>query len=470
VPVFVSTDFSRCENHQARKPTNHTNHHTNTKTTEFTKTTMTTQAAQTKVLTKTTVSLAAMMFLQFMLVAVWFMQLAAYLANAEVGGVLKSVILGSMAIGSMASPIVCGLAGRYLAAQKVLAIANAATAALLLGAALFHGTPLLVGLCILLAMIAYMPTWALTSSIAMTHSDPKNFPIIRTFGTIGWVASGLFSVVALYVFDAKIDGTVIPLFCGAAIGIVAALQNLTLPDTPPSNDGSKFSVSKVLGLEAFSLLRDRNFLVFMIGSMLTAIAFALYQPYSSQFLGARGFANITVALNWGQFAEMFFMAATTVVLAKFGVKKALIFGLLAMTVRYLAFYLGDVNDMATLYYAGILLHGFIFGWFFIGGQVYTTQKAPKELVAQAQGMFAFLVWGVATLVGVFIYGTLIEKVTKPVTAGFSVVADGAAAANVAVATTAVTNWSALFLGTAIFSAVILVFFALFFKEEKQQGA
>jgi MFS family permease len=328
-----------------------------------------------------------------------------------------------------------------------------------------------------------MPTWALTSSIAMTHSDPKNFPIIRTFGTIGWVASGLFSVVALYVFKITIDGTQIPLFCGAAIAIAAALQNLTLPDTPPSNDGSKFSVSKVLGLEAFSLLRDRNYLVFMIGSMATAIAFALYPPYSSQFLGAKGFANITVALNWGQFAEMFFMAATTIVLARFGVKKALIFGLLAMTLRYLAFYFGDLNDAATLYYAGILLHGFIFGWFFIGGQVYTTQKAPKELVAQAQGMFAFLVWGVATLVGVFIYGTLIEKVTKtvaqtvvqPVSVGFTAIADGAAATSVAVGTatttattTAIaTNWSLLFLGTAIFSALILLFFALFFKEEKQ---
>ena len=408
---------------------------------------------QPKVSVKTAVSLAAMMFLQYMLVAVWFVQLSAYLTNAGISGVLKWFILSSMAVGSMASPVVCALAGRYLAAQKVLAIANAATALLLLGAAVFNASALLFGLCILLAMIAYMPTWALTSSIAMTHSDPKNFPLIRTFGTIGWVASGLFSLAAIYVFKVKaFDGTTLPLLCAAAVGIVAALQNLTLPDTPPSNDGSRFSASKVLGLEAFSLLRDRNYLVFIIGSFATMIAFILYFSYSAQFLSEKGFANITITLNWGQAAEMVFMALTTVVLAKAGVKKALLFGILAMVVRYLAFYIGDVRDIAAFYILGILVHGLIFGWFFAGGQVYTAQKAPRELGAQAQGMFAFLIWGVGVLAGTFIFGTLIEKVTKPATA--------------AAATTA-TDWSALFLGTAIFSVLILIFFALFFKEEKQ---
>ena len=408
---------------------------------------------QPKTSVKTAASLATMMFLQFMLIAVWFVQLSAYLTNAGVSGILKSFILSSMAIGSMASPVVCALAGRYLAAQKVLAIANVATAILLLGAALFHDKALLFGLCVLAAMIAYMPTWALTSSIAMTHSDPKNFPLIRTFGTIGWVASGLFSLTAIYVFKVKsFDGTTLPLLCAAAIGIIAALQNLTLPDTPPSNDGSKFSVSKVLGLEAFSLLRDRNYLVFILGSFATMVAFILYFSYGAQFLFEKGFANITITLNWGQAAEMVFMALTTVVLAKAGVKKALLFGILAMVVRYLAFYVGDLRDIAALYIVGILVHGLIFGWFFAGGQVYTAQKAPKELGAQAQGMYAFLIWGMGVLAGTFIYGTLIEKVTKP-----------AAVAGAA----PVTDWPALFLGTAIFSVLILLFFAIFFKEEKK---
>ena len=416
---------------------------------------MTTQASQPKALSKTAVSLATMMFLQYMFIAVWFVQLSAYLTNAGVSGVLKWFILSSMAVGSMASPVVCALAGRF-PAQKVLAIANAVTAVFLLGAALFHTNAILFGLCVLVAMIAYMPTWALTSSIAMTHSDPKNFPLIRTFGTIGWVASAICSVVAIYVFKVeKFDGTTLPLLCAVGIGVVAALQNLTLPDTPPGDAGdSKFSVSKVLGLEAFSLLRDRNYLVFIIGSFATMIAFILYFSYSAQFLSEKGFANITLTLNLGQFAEMFFMAATTVVLAKAGVKKALIFGVLAMVVRYLAFYIGDLNNIAALYIFGILVHGLIFGWFFAGGQVYTAQKAPKHLVAQAQGMFAFLIWGVGVLAGTFIYGTLIDKVTKPAVAGVA----------------AATNWSALFLGTAIFSALILVFFALFFKEEATQKA
>jgi hypothetical protein len=259
-------------------------------------------------------------------------------------------------------------------------------------------------------------------------------------------------------FVEKFDGTNLTLYCGAGIALVAAVLNITLPNTPPNGGDGKFSVSEALGLKAFALLRDKNYLTFIIGSFVAMVAFILYFTYSSQFLDAKGFKNITLTLNWGQAGEMVFMFLTTTVLAKIGVKKALLIGMLAMTARYLSFYLGDKNDIEALYILGILFHGLIFGWFFAGGQVYTDRKAPKELRAQAQGMFAFIVWGVAVLVGTFIYGELIERATKPNT-----VSD----ATVGVAIKTVTDWSSLFLGTTVLSLAVFVFFLLFFKEEEK---
>jgi hypothetical protein len=262
-------------------------------------------------------------------------------------------------------------------------------------------------------------------------------------------------------FVDKFDGTNLPLYCGAGIALVAAVLNFTLPNTPPSGGDvkfAKFSVSEALGLKAFGLLRDKNYRTFIIGSFVAMVAFILYFSFGSQFLGAKGFKNITLTLNWGQAGEMVFMFLTTTVLAKIGVKKALLIGMLAMTARYLSFYFGDKNDIEALYILGILFHGLIFGWFFAGGQVYTDRKAPKELRAQAQGMFAFIIWGVAALAGTFIYGELIERATKPNT-GLD--------ATVGVAIKTVTDWSPLFLGTTILSFAVFVFFLLFFKEEEK---
>jgi nucleoside transporter len=414
---------------------------------------------------KTNVSLAVMMFLQYMLVAVFWGQLSAYLPNAHVTGTFGAVVLASMGIGSMFSPILCALADRYISAQKVLALTNFFTAAFL-GAAAWTGGQehphAISGLLILAGMLTYMPSWALTSAIAMTHAKPENFPRIRTFGSIGWVASGLFSVVALNIWKVpSFDSTALPLYCGAGIALVAAVLNIiTLPETPPKGGNGEFSVANILGLKAFSLLKDRNYLVFVIGSFVATIAFVLYFSFCGVFLKAKGFEYITVTLNWGQAAEMVFMFLTTTILLKVGVKKALLIGLGFMTLRYLSFYLGDVNNIESLYILGILFHGLIFGLFFAGGQVYTNQKAPKEMLAQAQGMYAFLIWGVAITVGTFIYGHLIEVASVT-----TVISDATAGAGTTIKK--VTDWSGLFSGTTILSFVSFLVFLLFFKDEKK---
>ncbi len=348
------------------------------------------------------IRLSAMMFLQYMMLAVWSVPLAAYLTNMGVEGVYKATILSSMALGCVVAPIICMIADRHFASQKVLTALNFGCAILFFLAAR-QTDPMPLFIILLLAMFCYMPTWSLTNAIAMANYPSEKFPQIRVFGSIGWVASGIFSFVAGWkLFGGKIiDGTSIPLMCGAGTALVAAFINLTLPDTPPPAKGKKSSIVDALGLRAMTLMKDFNFALFVLISMLVMIPFTIYWSYGSQFLQDMGFDKITITMNWGQFVEMFVMLLVPLALARKGVKWTMVVGLIALLARYVSFWFGGQYDQTVFYYVGILVHGVIFGFFFVGGQVYVDKKAPAEIRAQAQGLIVLVCFGLGMLIGNF---------------------------------------------------------------------
>ncbi|MCF7849454.1 MAG: MFS transporter, partial [Kiritimatiellales bacterium] len=266
------------------------------------------------------IKLSAMMFLQFMMFAVWWVPLGAYLDNIGIGGAQKSTILSTMAFGCMAAPIIGMIADRHFNSEKVLLALNLLCAVFLFMAAKTTTFgPMFAFL--LIAMLCYMPTWALTSSIAMANSPAEQFPQIRVFGSIGWVCAAVFSLVAVKGLGAEVfDGTALPLYYGAGIGFVGAFIALLLPKTPPPAKGEKGSVIDALGLRSFSLMKDKNFAIFVIVTMLVMIPFSIYWSYGSTFLQAKGFTQLTATMNLGQFAEMFFMLMVTLALKKMGVK------------------------------------------------------------------------------------------------------------------------------------------------------
>ncbi len=237
------------------------------------------------------IRLSVMMFLQYMMFAVWFVQLAGYLDKIGVTGTMKALILSSMPLGSLVSPIFCMIADRHFASQKVLMVMNFACAVLLFLAAMISN-PVALFVLLLLAMICYMPTWSLTAAVAMANAPSEKFPQIRVFGSIGWAAAGLFSIVA-GLFHVEIDGTPIPLYCGAAVALIGALLNLTLPNTPPPSKGKPASVVDVLGLRAMGLLKNGNFAFFMLISMIAMIPFTMYFSFASQFFMSKGYEKVT---------------------------------------------------------------------------------------------------------------------------------------------------------------------------------
>ena len=389
------------------------------------------------------VQLCTMMFMQYMLSAVWWVPLAAYLSHTLKLEVYQvSLVLSAMAIGAMASSFIGAIADRYFAAEKILAVLNILTGVFLLFAAQQDSfAPLMTF--VVLAMLCHMPTQSLTSTIAMSHTPSEQFPRIRMFGSVGWVASGIFSVIALHVMHLPaFDDTNLPMYCGAAVCFIAALLNLRLPHTPPSVDKSAgISVMDITGFSAFSLMKDKNYRAFMILTFLAIIPFNLYHVYGSMILADEQVQNITVTLNLGQLAEMFFLVITTWILIKSGIKNTLIFGMIALVVRYASFYLGAETGQQWFYYIGIIVHGLIFGLFFVGGQVYTDNVAPKEMKAQAQGLLFFLVWGIGFLIGTLWNGWLI-----------GLFRDGDKC-----------DWPVVFAISTIFSFILLILFALLFK-------
>jgi nucleoside transporter len=390
-----------------------------------------------------------MMFFQYILLAVWWVPLAAYLTNLGTSEFQKALILSSMAIGCIVSPVIGGIADRYFASEKVLAGLNITTSILLLLAGL-QSNPDILFIMLLFAMLAYMPTWGLTSAIAMTHSPSEQFPRIRLAGSVGWVASGVFSIAFTKIFNTGFDGTNLPLFCGAVLAFIAALVNLTLPSTPPLAKGQKVSVIQAMGLQTLSLMKNKNFAIFILASFLAFIPFALYWSYLSQFLQDIGYRYITITMNWGQLAEILTLFFVPVIIQKLGIRFTMILGLLAMFLRYVAFYFGCTAGMDWLFFAAILVHGIIYGFFSVGGQIYINKVAPSELKAQAQGFIFLVTFGLGIIVGNFINASLIGFFTVTNEMGDSYI-----------------QWDKIFAVTSGMSLFVLLFFSLLFNYKKE---
>ena len=391
------------------------------------------------------IKLGLMMFMQYFMYAVWWIPLAAFLRNLpNLEPNQRIFILCSSAVGSIAAPFVGAIADRYINSEKLLAGLNVLVAVfLVLATQQANWVPVeyqFAGwmITVYLAMLCYMPSWGLTSAIAMTHAPSEQFPRIRMLGTIGWAASSVFSIIAAYIFGVpNFDGSVLPIYCGAGVAIVAALINLTLPKTPPMRKREgKYSIVDILGLRIVSTLKNKNFNRFLLISFLAVIPFTLYNVYGSMFFRAQNVEYITLTMNFGQLAELFFLFITTTILIKFGFKKAMLFGLLAMLVRFLVLYISVDKGQYWLYVMGAIPHGLIFGLFFVAGQVYTAKLVPQEYKAEAQGFLSFVIWGAGYLVGTLLNGWLIEYID---------------------------NWATLFLIVSAMTTAVIVLLLMLFK-------
>ncbi|HAJ99808.1 MAG TPA: MFS transporter [Bacteroidales bacterium] len=393
------------------------------------------------------VSLSIMMFFQYMMFAVWWVPLAAYLANLDVSRTMTALILSSIAFGSVVSPLVGNLADKFVRAQHLLAVSNIAIGIMLLVAGTTQDTTVLF-VVLLIAMLFYTPTWAITTAVALRHTSHDVFPRVRVFGTIGWIFAGVFSLGAIHLFHIEFDGTHLPFFIGAILSFVSAVSNFFLPDTPPLGRGNKTSLLDLLGFRSLSLLKDRNYAVFLLLFVLAMIPFGMYWSYFSEYLMSSGYRLITVTMSLGQVLEIFIILSVPFSIKKIGLRNTMLIGIVALIVRFLALHLAGNEASISFVLLGVAVHGLIFGYYHIGAQIYTDKIAPAHLKSQAQGLIFFATFAVGLLSGNFINGWIIGAFSEVTPTGM------------------LYQWDAIWGISALMSLAILIGFLLFFKKDK----
>ena len=355
---------------------------------------------------KMRIKLSAMMFLQFMMLPVWLIPLYPYVKSLP-GGESWALWCGMMmGLGTFASPLVGMFADRFLNAERVLAICNFANAAML-AACFFTTNPAVIFVLLLVGTCFYMPTWGLTATIAMANSTAAAFPQIRVFGTLGWVASAVFSIVGTKCFGiANFDSTPWIFISGAIAAVAGGFLAFVLPPTPPSAKGTPMSLADALGLKALVLFKDPMFLAFGVLIFLAMVPFQWYNAYNGMYLKESGFQYLTLTMNLGQVGEICFMLLIPFILKRFGYKWAMVIGLGALVFRYGCFYGAVATGCAYLDFGGILIHGLIFGLLVVGSQMYVNDVADANLRNQAQGLVNLLTSGI----GVFASNYAFEKI------------------------------------------------------------
>ncbi len=303
------------------------------------------------------IQLSTMMFLNFFIWGIWFVTMGTYLGSKlSADGVQIGLAYGTQSLGAIIAPFIIGLiADRFFAAQKILGILHLAGAALMYYLSTVKDFTSFYPV-LLVYMIIYMPTLALVNAISFKQmSNPeKEFSFIRVWGTIGWIIAGL--LIGWLALEKK--GSLQNTFMIAAIVSGAlGLFSFSLPNTPPPKAGTKASFGEIVGLDALGLLKDKNFLIFFLASMLICIPLAFYYQETNIFLNEVGVQNAAGKMTMGQMSETIFLFLMPLFFMRLGVKKMLLIGMLAWVIRYLCFGFGDAGSGVMLLYAGIILHG-----------------------------------------------------------------------------------------------------------------
>ena len=360
------------------------------------------------------IKLSFMMFLEFFIWGAWFVTLGTFLNNnLNASGPETGSVFSTQSWGAIIAPFIIGLiADRYFNAEKILGILHILGAILMYQ--MYNATDIAVFYPYVLSyMILYMPTLALVNSVSFNQmKDPeKEFSSIRIWGTLGWIAAGLLISFAFHwdTQDGVKNGLLKNTFLMASIGsIILGVFSFLLPKTPPKGAGEKITISDVLGLDALKLLKDKNFLIFFISSILICIPLAFYYQNANNFLTNIGMENPTGKMTIGQVSEVLFLLALPIFFKKFGFKKTILVGMLAWALRYVLFAYGNAGELSFMLITGIALHGICYDFFFVSGQIYTNSKAGDKFKSAAQGLITLATYGIGMLIGFMVAGQITE--------------------------------------------------------------
>ena len=385
-----------------------------------------------------------MMFLQYAIWGSWTTALGAHLDKLGFSGSEISAIYGCLWLGCIIAPFIGGqIADRLFPTQLFLSIAH------LLGGVLLYFTALqtefssmwtwMFAYCLL-----YAPTLALTNSICFRNLENAEveFGKVRMWGTIGWIAVGwMVTFMRSQWQTADWTGGSDLLMFAAVASIIMGVYCLTLPKTPPVTSQK----SPLAFLEALSLLKDRNFLIFMMASFVVTTELQFYYIPTAPFLLDMGAEEtwLTAIKTVAQIAEVVVLLFLLhISIQKLGVRLTMVIGILAWPIRYFLFMVPSLPVIVT----SLTLHGFGYAFFFVTSQIYVNMKANDDMRASAQAMLTFFTLGVGNYLGTLFTGYIWDTFK---------LADGS------------TVWWKFFLVPAVLCTVMAFVFLFFFKDDHE---
>jgi nucleoside transporter len=365
--------------------------------------------------------LSVMMFLQFFVWGAWYVTAAKYLSTIGFSGGDIGTTYSVGPVAAILSPFFVGMiADRFFATERVLGVMHLLGAAFMFGATVLmrqSASPSIINLALFAHMLCYMPTLALTNTLALSNlTRSEQLPWVRVFGTIGWIVAGFtiggFALENTWRWGAQIEQFTLAAASAAVLGV----YSFTLPHTPPPSAGKRVTAREVFGLDALVLLRNRSYLVFLISSFLICIPLSFYYQLAERAVTAADLANPPITMSFGQISEIVFMLLLPIVFVRLGVKWTLLVGMAAWVLRYVLFAIGTPNDVAWMMLVGVILHGVCYDFFFVTGQIYTDKAAPPTIRGQAQGLLVLATLGLGMAIGAQIAGFVETKYTPAETA------------------------------------------------------
>lgn len=420
------------------------------------------------------------MFLQFFLWGAWFVLLGPFMNALGAKGVDIGNAYSTAPIAAIIAPFFLGvIADRFFASQRVMGVLHVVGGALLLLApamssrmtpdAAGHATALPFLGILLAHMLCYMPTLGLSNTVAFhaMNNPEKQFPLVRVWGTIGWIAAGFAVAYVTKMMVAEQATTaateqarkVAPYFFYVAggSGIVLGLFSFVLPHTPAPMKGKPTDIGAMFGRDALALLKKPAFAVFALCSLLICIPLSAYYAWAGTYAGEVGYTaeQVPIRMTFGQMSEILFMLVMPLFFARLGVKWMLAVGMFAWIVRYVLFAQAwhpgaagaPAEHVKWMVLGGIILHGICYDFFFVTGQIYVEKEASPQIRGQAQGFLVLITQGIGMLIGNQVIGFLKDKYTV----------DG------------VTDWRTFWFIPAGFAALVLVVFVFAFKHRTQHG-
>lgn len=405
--------------------------------------------------------LTLMNFLQFFIWGSWLLTIGAYwFQTKQWSGTEFGAIFSTMGIASLFMPAIAGIiADRWVNAERLYGIFHIMGAIVLFTVPMVND-PSVMFWVMLINMIFYMPTIALSITVAYSTMNKagmdiiKEYPPIRVFGTVGFI-------VALWTISlTKLETSSTQFYVASVASLLLGIYSFTMPKCPPLGQVNKKSFVSALGLNAFSLFKNAKMAIFFVFAMLLGASLQLTNAYGDTFL--HDFKLIpefkellavkypAIIMSISQISETLFILAIPFFLKKFGIKKVMLISMVAWVLRFGLFAYGDPAVGLWMIIASCIIYGMAFDFFNISGSLFVETQSDPTIRASSQGLFMMMTNGFGALIGSVASGYIIDH--------FFLFKDGS------------KDWHGIWLTFAVYSLVVAVLFAIFFRHKHEPNA